>query len=201
MLLIASRYSLYPEQTISLPDNVCKYCQGNTEYKSKAGLKTGSRSADFMWRDYITLCVCMWDTLVRKACVSSLLCLSLWLCRGRWWRWSDPGLGVPAARCGSALCVCGQSCGPNMAVARCRVTVLLPNCWRGGMCVCMLRQTGVWLVCAVPFCCNYYHTPHLLIMYQNLVGCLRIGTPLRHHLCSRDANAAPKGRQRNCVTF
>lgn len=59
MLLIASRSSLYPEQTISLLDNVCKYCQSNTEYKSKAGLKTSSKSEDCMWRDYITLCVCV----------------------------------------------------------------------------------------------------------------------------------------------
>lgn len=137
----------------SLSDNVSKYCQKNTEYWTKPGVKTGLKSAGCVWQDYITVCVCV---CVRPGGIhfsGEPVCP---LCHGchcdyiegsglcRWWRGRDPGVGVPTAHCGSALHVWAvlQAKHGHSAVSCDTVAAKLPEC----VCVCVRHEWHAILV-------------------------------------------------------
>lgn len=143
----------------SLSDNVSKYCQKNTEYWTKPGVKTGLKSAGCVWQDYITVCVCVCVldregyTSQESLCVLSATAVTVTILRAQGFVDGD----VDVTRVSACplhtvvpLCMCGQCCRPNMATAQCHVTLLLPSC--RSVCVCVWGMSGTLYWCLIGLC-------------------------------------------------
>lgn len=92
------------------------------------------------------------------------------------------------------LCACVwaelQAKRGRSAVSRDSIAAKL-SAW-GSVCVCHARLVFDW--------CVPYQSAATITTYLTYSLC-SVGTILRHHLCSRTANAVPKGRQCNYVAF